>query len=354
MPSLTLKNVTKKWKDFVAVNSVSLNIEDGEFIVLLGPSGCGKTTTMRLIAGLEEITDGEIYIGDELVNDIDPRKRDVSMVFQNYSLFPHMSIRNNLAYPLKIKKIPRETQTKLIHEVAELVELSELLDRKPAELSGGQRQRVALGRALIRKPRLFLMDEPLSNLDAILRLSMRSELKNLHYKLKVTTIYVTHDQVEAMTLADRIAVMNKGDLLQFDKPNNIYDQPSNSFVAGFIGNPAMNLVDGAIQDGEFKSAFFNFRCTIPYHGKITLGIRPQNIKICSDQDAFGSGRIFSSEMTGEYSLINLKAADKQLCIKEDRNYIGKIDELIHFNFEQSDCYFFDSETGDRLHLMEPK
>ncbi|MGA1166160.1 MAG: ABC transporter ATP-binding protein [bacterium] len=354
MPSLTLKNVTKKWKDFVAVNSVSLNIEDGEFIVLLGPSGCGKTTTMRLIDGLEEITDGEIYIGDELVNDIDPRKRDVSMVFQNYSLFPHMSIRNNLAYPLKIKKIPRETQTKLIHEVAELVELSELLDRKPAELSGGQRQRVALGRALIRKPRLFLMDEPLSNLDAILRLSMRSELKNLHYKLKVTTIYVTHDQVEAMTLADRIAVMNKGDLLQFDKPNNIYDQPSNSFVAGFIGNPAMNLVDGAIQDGEFKSAFFNFRCAIPYQGKITLGIRPQNIKICSDQDAFGSGRIFSSEMTGEYSLINLKAADKQLCIKEDRNFLGKIDELIHFNFEQSDCYFFDSETGDRLHLMEPK
>ena len=213
MYSVDLINLTKKWGNVTAVNDVNLHIEEGEFVVLLGPSGCGKTTTMRLVAGLEEITAGEIKIGDQVVNEIDPRKRDVSMVFQNYSLFPHMSVRNNIAYPLKMKKIPSTEQEKKISDVSKLVELQDLLERKPAELSGGQRQRVALARAIVRQPRVFLMDEPLSNLDAILRVTMRSELKNLHHRLGVTTIYVTHDQVEAMTLASRIAVMNDGKLL---------------------------------------------------------------------------------------------------------------------------------------------
>jgi len=348
MPNLTLKNVSKKWKEITAVNNVSLNINDGEFIVLLGPSGCGKTTTMRLIAGLEEITEGEIYIGDEMVNEIDPRKRDVAMVFQNYSLFPHMSVRKNLAYPLKIKRFPKEEQKKLIQDVADLVELGELLDRKPAELSGGQRQRVALGRALIRKPKVFLMDEPLSNLDAILRLSMRSELKNLHHKLPVTTIYVTHDQVEAMTLADRIAVMNQGDLLQFDDPHIIYGQPKNSFVAGFIGNPAMNLIDGTIENNEFKSHSLKFKIGTENRDEVTMGIRPQNIKICSAADSFGSGRIFSSELTGEDTIITIESGDKQIIIKEDPAFTGEIDEMVHFNFDLANCHFFESESGNRI------
>ena len=234
MYSVDLINLTKKWGNVTAVNDVNLHIEEGEFVVLLGPSGCGKTTTMRLVAGLEEITSGEIKIGDQVVNEIDPRKRDVSMVFQNYSLFPHMSVRNNIAYPLKMKKIPSSEQEKMISEVSKLVELQNLLERKPAELSGGQRQRVALARAIVRQPRVFLMDEPLSNLDAILRVTMRSELKNLHHRLGVTTIYVTHDQVEAMTLASRIAVMSDGKLLQYDTPQMIFDEPSTKFVAGFI------------------------------------------------------------------------------------------------------------------------
>ena len=257
MYSVDLINLTKKWGNVTAVNDVNLHIEEGEFVVLLGPSGCGKTTTMRLVAGLEEITAGEIKIGDQIVNEIDPRKRDVSMVFQNYSLFPHMSVRNNIAYPLKMKKIPSTEQEKKISDVSKLVELQDLLERKPAELSGGQRQRVALARAIVRQPRVFLMDEPLSNLDAILRVTMRSELKNLHHRLGVTTIYVTHDQVEAMTLASRIAVMNDGKLLQYDTPQIIFDEPSTKFVAGFIGSPAMNLINGEVVNGKFISDTIN-------------------------------------------------------------------------------------------------
>ena len=260
MYSVDLINLTKKWGKVTAVNDVNLHIEEGEFVVLLGPSGCGKTTTMRLVAGLEEITSGEIKIGDQIVNEIDPRKRDVSMVFQNYSLFPHMSVRNNIAYPLKMKKIPSAEQEKKINDVSKLVELQDLLDRKPAELSGGQRQRVALARAIVRQPRVFLMDEPLSNLDAILRVTMRSELKNLHHRLGVTTIYVTHDQVEAMTLASRIAVMSDGKLLQYDTPQIIFDEPSTKFVAGFIGSPAMNLINGKVVNGKFISDTINTLC----------------------------------------------------------------------------------------------
>jgi len=350
MPGITLKNVTKKWGETTAVNSVSLAVNDGEFIAFLGPSGCGKTTTMRMIAGLEDITKGEIYIGDRLINEIDPRKRDVSMVFQNYSLFPHMSVRNNLAYPLRIKKVPKSERETLIRDISSMVELSELLDRKPAELSGGQRQRVALGRALIRRPQIFLLDEPLSNMDAILRQSMRSELKNLHHKLQVTTIYVTHDQVEAMTLATRIAVMKDGNLLQFDEPHQIFENPANSFVAGFVGSPAMNLVPGHVSENQFISDMIRFPLIADFQGPITLGIRPGDLKLCDEAPALGSGLIYSSEMTGENTIVNVSADKQQIAIKEHKYFKGQIDDRIYFRFNRDQCFFFAADDGHRLYI----
>ncbi len=351
MYSVNLNNVTKKWGDVTAVDQVNLHINEGEFVVLLGPSGCGKTTTMRLVAGLEEITDGEIKIGNEIVNDVDPRKRDVSMVFQNYSLFPHMTVRNNIAYPLKMKKIPNSEHDKLIKEVSSLVELQDLLHRKPAELSGGQRQRVALARAIVRQPRVFLMDEPLSNLDAILRVTTRAELKNLHHRLGVTTIYVTHDQVEAMTLANRIAVMNHGKLLQFDKPQVIFDDPSSKFVAGFIGSPAMNLIDGRIENKKFISDSLTTSFDIDYEGDITLGVRPDKIQIVNDTDTNnGSAKVYSVELTGEANLVTFKSNNQNLIVKTDKNTQYDIDSVLKLNFNKEDCYFFDINSEERLRI----
>ena len=245
MASISLRNLTKRWGAFVAVDDQSIEIRDQEFLVLLGPSGCGKTTTMRMIAGLEEPTAGEIRIGGRVVNDELPRDRDVAMVFQNYGLYPHMTVRDNIAYPLKVRggRSAEEIRER-VRGAAAKVQLEELLDRKPRALSGGQRQRVALARAIVRTPQVFLMDEPLSNLDAKLRVTMRAELKHLSHELRITTVYVTHDQIEAMTLADRVAVMNHGRIQQLGTPEEIYDDPKNLFVAGFIGSPAMNLVEG--------------------------------------------------------------------------------------------------------------
>src|ERR671917_1977302 len=244
MAGVSFRGVSKRWGAFVGVRELDLKVEDQEFLVLLGPSGCGKTTTMRMVAGLEEPSDGEIWIGDDLVNDMSPRERDVAMVFQNYGLYPHMTVRDNIGYPLKVRGIPRDEAKRLVDLAAAKVELGAFLDRKPGQLSGGQRQRVALARSLVRTPRVFLMDEPLSNLDAKLRVTMRAELKHLHHELRITTIYVTHDQMEAMTLATRIAVMNKGVIQQLAAPEVIYNDPANMFVAGFIGSPRMNLIEG--------------------------------------------------------------------------------------------------------------
>ena len=336
MYSVNLNNVTKKWGDVTAVDQVNLHINEGEFVVLLGPSGCGKTTTMRLVAGLEDITDGEIKIGDEIVNDVDPRKRDVSMVFQNYSLFPHMTVRNNIAYPLKMKKIPSSEHDKLINDVSTLVELQDLLHRKPAELSGGQRQRVALARAIVRQPRVFLMDEPLSNLDAILR---------------VTTIYVTHDQVEAMTLANRIAVMNHGKLLQFDKPQVIFDDPSSKFVAGFIGSPAMNLIDGRVENKKFIADGITTSFDINYEGEITLGVRPDKIHIVNDNDTNnGSAKVFTVELTGEANLVTFKSNNQNVIVKTDKKTNYDIDSVLKLNFNKEDCYFFDIKSEKRIRI----
>ncbi len=235
MANLELKNIWKRWGDFVAVKNFQLEIADKEFLVLLGPSGCGKTTTMRMIAGLEDPTQGEIYIGGRMVNDLEPKDRDVSMVFQNYGLYPNLNVYDNICFPLKVRKVHNAEQDQRVRKAAGMVELLDLLDRRPAELSGGQRQRVALARAIVREPNVFLMDEPLSNLDAKLRISTRAQIKNLQYELQVTTVYVTHDQTEAMTLADRVVVMNHGEIQQVGSPLEIYDRPQNTFVAGFIG-----------------------------------------------------------------------------------------------------------------------
>ena len=253
MSKVVLKGVEKQYPNgFKAVHGIDLDIKDGEFMVFVGPSGCAKSTTLRMIAGLEEITGGEVYIGDKLVNDVPPKDRGIAMVFQNYALYPHMTVYENMAFGLKLKKTPKEEIDKRVKEAAEKLEITELLDRKPKEMSGGQRQRVALGRAIVRKPEVFLFDEPLSNLDAKLRVSMRVRITQLHQELKTTMIYVTHDQVEAMTMGDRITVMKSGRIMQVDTPLNLYQYPANKFVAGFIGSPTMNLVEGTVIEKEGK------------------------------------------------------------------------------------------------------
>ena len=253
MARVLLKGVEKQYPNgFKAVHGINLDIEDGEFMVFVGPSGCAKSTTLRMIAGLEDITGGEIYIGDKLVNDVPPKDRGIAMVFQNYALYPHMTVYENMAFGLKLKKMPKSDIDKRVKEAAEKLEITNLLDRKPKEMSGGQRQRVALGRALVREPEVFLFDEPLSNLDAKLRVSMRVRITQLHHELKTTMIYVTHDQVEAMTMGDRITVLNAGKIMQVDSPLNLYHAPKNKFVAGFIGSPTMNIVDATLVEKDGK------------------------------------------------------------------------------------------------------
>jgi multiple sugar transport system ATP-binding protein len=285
MARIVLDHVTKVFgTDVVAVNDVSLEIADGEFMVLVGPSGCGKSTLLRMLAGLEELTNGEITIGDRQVTDLPPKDRDVAMVFQTYALYPHMTVEQNLAFGLKLRRTERTEITRRVHDVARILRLDPLMQRKPAALSGGQRQRVAMGRAMVREPQAFLMDEPLSNLDAKLRVQMRAELAVLHERLRTTTVYVTHDQVEAMTLGSRVAVMNDGILQQVDAPQNLFNHPANLFVAAFIGSPPMNLVEANVEGDEV--AFAGFRLPLPegaaledYSGRtVILGIRPSDLE----------------------------------------------------------------------------
>ena len=292
MASLSLKNVCKVYPNgFVAVKDFNLDIADQEFIIFVGPSGCGKSTTLRMIAGLEEISSGELWIGDKLVNDVEPKDRDIAMVFQNYALYPHMTVYDNMAFGLKLRKVPKADIDKAVHEAAKILDIEHLLDRKPKALSGGQRQRVAMGRAIVRSPKVFLMDEPLSNLDAKLRVQMRVEISKLHQRLQTTIIYVTHDQTEAMTLGTRIVVMKDGVIQQVDTPQNLYDKPQNLFVAGFMGSPQMNFLDAKVEvKGDQVNLLFAGQ-TLPlppakakklieggYDGKtVTFGIRPEDV-----------------------------------------------------------------------------
>ena len=346
MAVVKLENVSKSWGDFKAVDDFNLTIEDEEFLVLLGPSGCGKTTTMRMIAGLEELSSGTIKIDDIIVNDLEPKDRDVSMVFQSYGLYPNMSVFENIRFPLKIRKIKKSLHEKLVMRAVKMVELEKFLKRKPAELSGGQKQRVALARALVRNPNIFLMDEPLSNLDAKLRVSTRAQIKHLQNKLKITTIYVTHDQVEAMTLADRVVVMNNGKIQQIGSPKEIYNRPFNTFVASFIGSPPMNLIPISIRNKTSISQDLKFSKINIKDGKYTLGFRAEDASI--EKTGNFTGPIYSIELLGDSTIVTLNIKNNLLHIKTSNNFSSKIGEIVSVKIPNSLCHFFDSKTG--IHL----
>jgi multiple sugar transport system ATP-binding protein len=352
MASVRFQAVTKNFGNFVAVDNLNLEVVDKEFLVLLGPSGCGKTTTMRMVAGLEEVTAGDLYFGAERMNDVLPKYRDVAMVFQSYALYPHLTVANNIGYPLMIRKVPAAELKLRVEEVARRVELQALLHRLPRELSGGQRQRVALARAIIRTPRVFLLDEPLSNLDAKLRVQMRAELKRLQHELQVTTIYVTHDQIEAMTLAHRVAVMNNGVIEQLGTPKDIYNNPRTLFVAGFIGSPPMNLIPGEVQNGTFSSAG---GLSVKDLGNATIsravmGVRPEDVTVLLD----GTGErnltapVYSAELTGENTLVSVRIGDNLLTMRADRNFRVDFDQLIGVRIPADRVFLFDDETQKRV------
>lgn len=349
MAGVSLHDVTKRWGDFIGVDNQSLSIADQEFLVLLGPSGCGKTTTMRMIAGLEEPTSGDIMIGERRVNHDLPKDRDVAMVFQNYGLYPHMSVAENIAYPLKVRGVPRGEIPARVRTAAEQVELLEFLERKPKALSGGQRQRVALARAIVRTPQVFLMDEPLSNLDAKLRVTMRAELKNLSHRLRITTVYVTHDQIEAMTLADRVAVMHKGRIQQLGTPVEIYNDPRTLFVAGFIGSPAMNLINGEIRDGGFlvEDRTILAMSASP-RADLVLGIRPEDITVVAPGAGDFDAPVFASENTGESVLVTVRVGAQRITAKADRYTDLDIDTMVGLKVDNSHIYLFDRTSEERV------
>ncbi len=336
----------------IAVDNQSLTINDREFLVLLGPSGCGKTTTMRMIAGLETPSDGEVWIGDRLVNDDLPKDRDVAMVFQNYGLYPHMTIYDNIAYPLKVRGTAKDEIRPRVEKAAAQVELSDYLSRKPKALSGGQRQRVALARAIVRTPKVFLMDEPLSNLDAKLRVSMRAELKHLSRQLQITTIYVTHDQIEAMTLADRVAVMNDGVIAQLGTPQRIYNDPDNLFVAGFIGSPAMNLIRGSITNGRFVTTDgTDFVATRHADSPdVILGVRAEDVSIHEAGQGDVDLPVYAFENTGESVLLTVEFGRQRVIARGDRHLNKDMDDIIGLRANPEHLYFFDPDSGQRIRV----
>lgn len=360
MAEIKLHNIGKRWGNFVGVDNFDLTIADKEFLVLLGPSGCGKTTTMRMIAGLEEVTEGQIMIDGEVVNGLDPKDRDVAMVFQSYALYPNMDVYENIRFPLKVRKVPKEQHHQRVMKAAAMVELEEFLHRKPAALSGGQRQRVALARAIVRKPKVFLMDEPLSNLDAKLRVSTRAQIKNLSHELQVTTIYVTHDQIEAMTLADRVVVMSKGVVQQVGTPTDIYDNPANAFVASFIGSPAMNLVDGQLEGGVFKAKGMlipGFDATLD--GPVTLGFRAEDAYVTgkvtgnvtgnvSNEAAQLSLQVFSLELLGDSTMVTARVGEGLVSIKAGKEYRAIIGSDFSAKITANLCHLFHAKTGQGL------
>ncbi|TDW13216.1 carbohydrate ABC transporter ATP-binding protein (CUT1 family) [Breznakia blatticola] len=367
MANIELKNINKFYdKNVHAVTDFNLEIRDKEFIVFVGPSGCGKSTTLRMIAGLEEISSGELYIDGVLENDRPSKDRDIAMVFQSYALYPHMSVYDNMAFGLKLKKTPKDEIDRRIKDAAQILEITDYLKRKPKQLSGGQRQRVALGRAIVRNAKVFLMDEPLSNLDAKLRVQMRSEIIQLHQKIKATTIYVTHDQTEAMTMATRLVIMKDGFIQQIGTPKEVYDHPKNQFVAGFIGSPAMNFIEGVIEDGCFKFSDCSFKLPeithkrlTDYHGKkVTMGIRPEDIyteKIVEQTypEVNFDFKIEVSELLGHETIIHGCIDCHKLIAKVNARNNVKAGDVIEVTFDADKLHFFDQETGQSV-LHETK
>jgi len=358
---VTCEEVTKRYGSVVAVDRLNLKIEPGEFVVLLGPSGCGKTTTLRMIAGLEEMTDGRILIDERCVNGVPPRHRDVAMVFQSYALYPHMTVEENIAYPLRVRKVERASIAARVKKVSELLGIGELRTRKPKELSGGQRQRVALARAIIREPRVYLMDEPLSNLDAKLRMQMRGELKRLQYELGTTTVYVTHDQAEAMTLAHRVAIMEGGRLQQFDAPLTIYERPANRFVAGFIGSPSMNFLEGTIDQAGSRFVHQNFsvkfdsRMLPDLRGqqRMTLGVRPEDVRIFTEERERGlPAQVYITELMGNETFVFLKLGGEKIVARTSPDVRLEIEAQVWVEFDERKLHFFDTASGVRLPYQE--
>ncbi len=354
MAEVALRGVTKRWGAFVGVDRFDLDIADGEFVVFLGPSGCGKTTTMRMIAGLEDPTEGEIRIGGRLVNRLEPKDRDVAMVFQSYGLYPNLSVYENIRFPLKVRRVDPASHDARVRKAAGMMELGELLHRLPRELSGGQRQRVALARAIVREPALFLMDEPLSNLDAKLRVSTRAHLKHLHHTLGVTTIYVTHDQVEAMTLADRIVVMSKGKVQQVGTPGEVYDQPANLFVAGFIGSPGMNLLEGEV-DGAGRFVGQNVSATLPAPaapGPAVLGFRAEDAVLVDDDGGPFDlvAPVFSMELLGDATMVTIQAGGGLAAVKAPKGFRTQIDATARIRLNPGAAMLFDKQSGQRIAL----
>ena len=347
MAEIQLCNLSKRWGSFVGVHKFDLTIADKEFLVLLGPSGCGKTTTMRMIAGLEDVSDGEILVDGKRVNDLEPKDRDVAMVFQSYALYPNMNVYENIRFPLRVRGVDPKTHDEKVRRASAMVELDDFLHRKPAELSGGQRQRVALARAVVREPNVFLMDEPLSNLDAKLRVSTRAQIKNLSHELAVTTIYVTHDQIEAMTLADRVVIMKEGVVQQVGTPVEIYDNPANAFVASFIGNPAMNLMDGEVKDGRFTAQNVDVKGLKVADGKVTLGFRAEDAKVVQS-DGQINAPIYTLELLGDATMVSVRIGGALVSVKTDKNYRADIDDFVSIEVPSEHCHLFDAETGVRI------
>jgi multiple sugar transport system ATP-binding protein len=360
MASITFKNVTKIYDGAKTpvVPNLNLEIKDKEFIILVGPSGCGKSTTLRMIAGLESITEGELYIGDRVVNKVPPKDRDIAMVFQNYALYPHMSVYKNIAFGLTLRKMDKEEIDKRVHEAARVLDLEHLLDRKPKALSGGQRQRVALGRAMVRNPSVFLLDEPLSNLDAKLRTAMRAEITRLHRQLDTTFVYVTHDQTEAMTMGDRIVVMKDGLVQQFDTPQVLYDTPVNLFVAGFIGSPQMNFLDVTISgDKSNMTATLGSdvltipeskrEALLPYVGKVvTMGVRPESFLPSAEltNDNGITAKVDFCELLGAETNLYLYVGDNKVIVKMPSSEPHPVDDVIRVPVNMAKAHFFDKET----------
>jgi len=359
MAQVVLKDLNKKYDEVHAVKDVNLTIRDKEFMVFVGPSGCGKTTTLRMVAGLEEITSGEISIGDRVVNDLPPKDRDIAMVFQNYALYPHMSVYDNMAFGLKMRKFPKAEIAKRVQDAAEILGIQELLKRKPRQLSGGQRQRVAVGRAIVRHPQVFLFDEPLSNLDAKLRVQMRVELKRLHERLETTAIYVTHDQVEAMTLGSRVVVMKDGWVQQVGEPLEIYSRPANKFVAGFIGSPAMNFIPVTVNEtnGTVYAEASGLRVKVPvdkatsvkaFKGQsVTLGIRPEDLRVGSGSDSADlsfDAVVEVVEPLGSEILLDVSVAGQSVVCRVEPSVKARPHDKIRLTFVPERMHFFETKT----------
>jgi len=351
MAEVIIKDANKIYDNKAHVlKDINLEISDKEFLVLVGPSGCGKSTLLRMVAGLEEITSGEIYIDGKVVNDLPPKDRDIAMVFQNYALYPHMNVFDNMAFGLKIRKFPKEEIDNRVGDAAEILGLSDFLTRKPKQLSGGQRQRVALGRAIVRKPKVFLFDEPLSNLDAKLRVHMRTEISKLHQKLQTTMIYVTHDQVEAMTMGDRIAVLNDGIIQQHDTPLKLYNEPENLFVAGFIGSPAMNFIAGKARDTQivFDDTRLDFSRKMPVEN-IVIGVRPEYFIIDENNPHF-KVTIDVVEPMGNETFLYFTLAEKQIVARVSAIKSIKVGEAVPFRIDLQNTKIFNPDTGERIRI----